>query len=142
MPCDIDAAVIANTRLSADYSVLSLDAPAIAGLARPGQFVMVKPSRGADPLLRRPFSIFEVLRNADGIPAGISLLNKRVGIGTQLLYQAEPGSRIACPTRLPRAARRAHSSTGRVARPSCTTWSSSSESAYARHSPPRMEAAA
>ena len=43
MPCDIDAAVIANTRLSDDYSVLSLDAPAIAGLARPGQFVMVKP---------------------------------------------------------------------------------------------------
>ena len=96
MPCDIDAAVIANTRLSDDYSVLSLDAPAIAGLARPGQFVMVKPSRGADPLLRRPFSIFEVLRNADGIPTGISLLNKRVGIGTRLLYQAEPGSHIAC----------------------------------------------
>jgi dihydroorotate dehydrogenase electron transfer subunit len=96
MPCDIDAAVIANTRLSDDYSVLSLEAPAIAGLARPGQFVMVKPSRGADPLLRRPFSIFEVLRGADGMPTGISLLNKRVGIGTRLLYQAEPGSHIGC----------------------------------------------
>ena len=28
----------------------------------PGQFVMVKPGRGTDPLLRRPFSVFEVLR--------------------------------------------------------------------------------
>jgi len=88
--------VIANTRLSGDYSVLALSAPEIAGLARPGQFVMVKPSPSMDPLLRRPFSIFEILRGADGIPTGISLLNKRVGAGTRLLYDAEPGSHIAC----------------------------------------------
>ena len=29
---------------------------------------MVKPSRGTDPLLRRPFSIFEILRDATGTP--------------------------------------------------------------------------
>jgi dihydroorotate dehydrogenase electron transfer subunit len=96
VPCDIDAVVTANTRLSDDYSVLSLAAPEIAGLARPGQFVMVKPSHTADPLLRRPFSIFEVLRGADGTPAGISLLNKRVGAGTRLLYDVEPGARVMC----------------------------------------------
>jgi dihydroorotate dehydrogenase electron transfer subunit len=96
VPCDIDAAVITNTRLSDDYSVLALAAPEIAGLARPGQFVMVKPSRGSDPLLRRPFSIFEILRGEDGTPAGVSLLNKRIGTGTRLLYDAEPGTRIAC----------------------------------------------
>ena len=96
VPCDIDAAVIANTRLSDEYSVLALAAPEIAGLARPGQFVMVKPSASADPLLRRPFSIFEVLRSAHGLPTGISLLNKRVGVGTRLLYDAEPDSRLAC----------------------------------------------
>ena len=38
-----------NTRLSDDYSVLALAAPEIAGLARPGQFVMVKPSNGHRP---------------------------------------------------------------------------------------------
>lgn len=96
VPCDIDAAVLSNTRLSADYSVLALAAPDIAGLARPGQFVMIKPSRSADPLLRRPFSIFEILRHADGTPIGVSLLNKRVGAGTRLLYDVEPGARIAC----------------------------------------------
>ena len=42
MPVDRDAAVVANTRLSADYNVLSFAAPDIAALARPGQFVMVK----------------------------------------------------------------------------------------------------
>jgi dihydroorotate dehydrogenase electron transfer subunit len=96
VPCDIDAAVLSNTRLSDDYSVLGLDAPEIAGLARPGQFVMVKPSRSSDPLLRRPFSIFEILRDATGHPAGLSILNKRIGVGTRLIYDAEPGSRVAC----------------------------------------------
>ena len=96
MPADIDAAVIANTRLSDEYSVLALAAPEIAALAQPGQFVMVKTARGADPLLRRPFSIFEILRDGNGAPAGITLLNKRIGVGTRLLFEAEPGAHIAC----------------------------------------------
>jgi dihydroorotate dehydrogenase electron transfer subunit len=96
MLVDIDAAVVSNTRLSDDYSVIALSAPAIAACARPGQFVMVKPSRGSDPLLRRPFSIFEVLRDSSGAATGVSLLNKRAGVGTQLLYDAEIGTHIAC----------------------------------------------
>lgn len=95
MPVDVDAVVLASIRLSGDYSVVSLAAPAIAQLARPGQFVMVKPSRGTDPLLRRPFSIFEVLRDAQGAPLGITLLNKRVGVGTGLLYDVDAGARVA-----------------------------------------------
>jgi dihydroorotate dehydrogenase electron transfer subunit len=96
MPIDIDAAVVANTRLSDDYCVVALAAPEIAVLAQPGQFVMIKPSRGIDPLLRRPFSIFEILRDDRGVAAGISLLNKRIGAGTGLLYDVVPGSRIGC----------------------------------------------
>ena len=83
MPVDIDAAVIANRRLSADYNVLSFAAPAIAATARPAQFVMIKTSGGLDPLLRRPFSIFEILRDASGSPSGISIFNKRIGAGPQ-----------------------------------------------------------
>ena len=94
MPLDIDAAVISNTRLSDDYSVLALAAPEIAAVAQPGQFVMVKPSRGMDPLLRRPFSVFEILRNDDGSARGLTIFNKRVGKGTALLYEIEPGARL------------------------------------------------
>jgi len=96
MPIDIDAPVISNTRMSHDYSVLALAAPEVASLAEPGQFVMIKPCAGVDPLLRRPFSIFEILRDAKGTPTGISLLNKRIGVGTSLLYDAAPGSRLGC----------------------------------------------
>lgn len=96
MLVDVDAAVLANRRLSADYNVLSLAAPAIAATARPGQFVMIKTSGGLDPLLRRPFSIFEILRDASGAPNGISIFNKRIGAGTALLAQVEAGARLAC----------------------------------------------
>src|SRR4051794_18340606 len=96
MPVDVDAAVISNTRLSDEYSVIALAAPEVASLAQPGQFVMVKPSRGADPLLRRPFSIFEILRDSRGHALGLTLLNKRVGIATNQLYESGPGARIAC----------------------------------------------
>ena len=96
MPSDVDAVVLGNTRLSSDYSVLALDAPAIAAAARPGQFVMLKTSRGMDPLLRRPFSIFELLRDDRGAPRGITILNKRIGAGTALLYDVEPGARLEC----------------------------------------------
>jgi dihydroorotate dehydrogenase electron transfer subunit len=88
--------VIANRHLSSDYNVLALRAPAIAAAAAPGQFVMVKAGASHDPLLRRPFSVFEVLRDQGGIATGLSLLNKRIGVSTALLYAAQPGEQIAC----------------------------------------------
>ena len=94
MLVDLDAAVIANRRLSADYNVLSFDAAEIAATARPGQFVMIKTSGGQDPLLRRPFSIFEILRDRDGRPSGISIFNKCIGAGTTLLSRVEPGTHV------------------------------------------------
>jgi dihydroorotate dehydrogenase electron transfer subunit len=94
MPVDLDAAVVSNVRLSADYNVVAFDAAEIAALARPGQFVMIKPSRGTDPLLRRPFSIFEITRDAAGRFAGLTILNKRIGVGTNLLFEIEPGARV------------------------------------------------
>lgn len=96
MPSDVCAEVISNTPLSDDYNVLALEAPAIAHVAAPGQFIMVKAASGHDPLLRRPFSVFEILNNGAGMPIGVSVLNKRIGISTGLLYNARPGDRIAC----------------------------------------------
>jgi dihydroorotate dehydrogenase electron transfer subunit len=96
MLADVHAEVIGNTRLSTDYNLLALAAPAIARAARPGQFVMVKTATGLEPLLRRPFSLFEILRNHAGEPCGFTLLSKRVGMGTGQLYDARPGDRLAC----------------------------------------------
>jgi len=96
MPIDVAARVIANRPLSSDYNVLALDAPAIAREAAPGQFVMVKPGAGHDPLLRRPFSVFEILRDAGGAPSGISILSKHIGPSTGLIYRARVDQTIDC----------------------------------------------
>jgi dihydroorotate dehydrogenase electron transfer subunit len=102
MPVDIEARVIANTRLSPDYNVIALAAPAIAASLSAGQFVMVKPGRAHDPLLRRPFSVFQILRDEsassrpDAPPVGLTLLSKRVGITTTMLYDAVAGDVISC----------------------------------------------
>jgi dihydroorotate dehydrogenase electron transfer subunit len=96
MPFEVAADVTANRPLSADYNVLALAAPAIAAAAAPGQFVMVKLGSSHDPLLRRPFSVFEVLLGSDGSPVGITLLNKRIGPSTSLIYAARPGQVAAC----------------------------------------------
>jgi dihydroorotate dehydrogenase electron transfer subunit len=92
---DVAAAVISNIHLSAEYNVLALAAPEIALNTQPGQFVMVKPSGRGDPLLRRPFSVFEILRDSSHV-IGLSLLSKRIGVSTGLLFDARPGDRILC----------------------------------------------
>lgn len=88
--------MIANARLSRDYSVLSLAAPEVGRRTQPGQFVMVKPAGVTDPLLRRPFSVFEVLRSSSGDVTGVSILNKRAGRSTNRLYELEPGDIVSC----------------------------------------------
>jgi dihydroorotate dehydrogenase electron transfer subunit len=96
MPIDVAARVIANRPLSSDYNVLALAAPAIAAIAAPGQFVMLRPGAGSDPLLRRPFSVFEILRDAAGAATGLTILSKRIGASTSLLYHAREGQRVDC----------------------------------------------
>jgi dihydroorotate dehydrogenase electron transfer subunit len=96
MPIDVAADVTWNRPLSSDYNVLALAAPAIAAAAAPGQFVMVKAGPGFDPLLRRPFSVFEILRDATGAPTGLTILSKRIGVSTALLYDKAQGQRVDC----------------------------------------------
>jgi dihydroorotate dehydrogenase electron transfer subunit len=95
MPVDVEARVIANTRLSSDYNVIALAAPDIAAATAPGQFVMVKLGHGSVPLLRRPFSVFEVLRS-NGRVDGLTLLSKRVGATTGMLFDAVEGDIVSC----------------------------------------------
>jgi len=95
MPLDVAAEVLSNTRLSPDYNVLGLAAPEIAAAAAPGQFLMLKTGDRLEPLLRRPFSVFEILKQ-DGRINGLSVLNKRIGPSTRLLFDARPGDRVQC----------------------------------------------
>ncbi len=71
-----------------DFFRFTIEAPAIGKDARPGQFVMVKVSDGAFPLLRRPLGIHEA--NA----GGIELFFKVAGQGTRILSRKKSGDRL------------------------------------------------
>jgi dihydroorotate dehydrogenase electron transfer subunit len=92
---DVFARVISNVRLSSEYNVLTLEAPEIGARTEPGQFVMVKPEGFGESLLRRPFSVFEIVRDGH-TPTAISIFNKRAGRNTRRLYALEPGQHVAC----------------------------------------------
>jgi dihydroorotate dehydrogenase electron transfer subunit len=96
MIVDEQAEVLGNRTLSADYNVVTLGAASVAAAAQPGQFVMIKTKPGLEPLLRRPFSIFEIVRAEDGTPRGVSILNKRIGTGTGQLFDVRVGDRLGC----------------------------------------------
>ena len=61
--------------------------------AVPGQFIMLRLGDHVDPLLRRPFSIHQLILRND-VFEGIELLYKIVGKGTEKLSQLHPGNRI------------------------------------------------
>ena len=85
--------------LGARNYLLSLHAPEQARLVRPGQFIMIKcvEDMYENPLLRRPFSIFNIHRNArGGRPNGMDLLVKDVGVGTHKLALSKPGQLLNC----------------------------------------------
>lgn len=96
MPVDASAEVLSNTRLSGEYCVLGLRAPELAARIEPGQFVMIRAGVCDAPLLRRPYSVFDLLRAPDGQPIGFSILNQKVGTGSALLYGARPGDHFDC----------------------------------------------
>jgi dihydroorotate dehydrogenase electron transfer subunit len=71
-----------------EYAHLTLDAPAIARHARPGQFVEVKIAGAGAPFWRRPFSICRAVGHT------LELLIKSVGLGSRLMTRMKPGELV------------------------------------------------
>jgi dihydroorotate dehydrogenase electron transfer subunit len=87
-PKQVLARVISNTLAIPGVCLIWLEAPEIASVAKPGQFVMAKCSD--DNLLRRPFSVHQV---NDG-KASLAILFSVVGKGTQWLSRCNAGDKI------------------------------------------------
>lgn len=85
---ECEAEITAHREVVPGTFLMTLDAPSIAGSARPGQFVMIRAGSGLDPMLRRPFSICGLY--GDG---AIGVLYKVVGQGTAVLSKKRPGDR-------------------------------------------------
>lgn len=79
------APVISNAEVMSNVYLIWLQAPEIASIASPGQFVMVRCGEGYELLLRRPFSIHQVTDQK------LALLFTVVGKGTDWLSQRQEG---------------------------------------------------
>ncbi len=95
---DIKAKVKQIKDLGCGNYLLTLRSPEQARLVQPGQFVMLKCAAeiDANPLLRRPFSVFDVHPDPrTGRATGLDLLVKDVGSGSHKLTLLRPGEEIS-----------------------------------------------
>jgi dihydroorotate dehydrogenase electron transfer subunit len=83
-----DCLVVENRVITPDFYRLTLQAPAIARKACPGQFVMIYLPPGRQQQLPRPLSIFKVDRDR----GEASFIFQVKGEGTRILAGAESGS--------------------------------------------------
>ncbi|HEX6263420.1 MAG TPA: dihydroorotate dehydrogenase electron transfer subunit [Actinomycetota bacterium] len=80
---------VLSSRRAGVYHTLTLVAPEIAEVARPGQFVQIAVPEGREFLLRRPFSIHEASRRG-GWAGTLELAFLGTGPGTTWLTQVQP----------------------------------------------------
>lgn len=81
------AVITANKKIADSIYELKLTG---APMGQPGQFVMLRVSRGSDPLLPRPISICD----CDKSTGGLTLLYQVVGRGTALIANMREGDNL------------------------------------------------
>ncbi len=67
--------------------------PEMAKTILPGQFFMIRPSSGSDPLLGRPFALYDTWEDSDG-SSGIDFGFVRIGKMTSLMSQWASGDSV------------------------------------------------
>lgn len=86
--------VVEQQQLAHDTYRLRLRCPEIARQIRPGQFFMVRPVGGTDPLLGRPFALYDTIDGADGQPESIDFVYHVIGKMTGLMSHWSGGEQI------------------------------------------------
>ncbi|MHC5055822.1 MAG: dihydroorotate dehydrogenase electron transfer subunit [Planctomycetota bacterium] len=89
-----EVAVAEVREVGAGYTLLSLDAPGPSRAARPGQFLTLSFPGRTDPLLPRPFAVFDAEPDADPEAGLVRVLFNVVGRGTRLLAGTKKGDRL------------------------------------------------
>src|SRR5262249_6619470 len=85
------ARVSEHVRLADRTFRVRLDCPDISAAIRPGQFVMLRLPGTSDPLLGRPFALYDTALDAAGKPVGFDVVYLVVGKMPGKLPGVEPG---------------------------------------------------
>ncbi|RLS80296.1 MAG: dihydroorotate dehydrogenase electron transfer subunit [Planctomycetota bacterium] len=88
------ATVVEHVAWAKNTRRIRLDCPGIARQIRPGQFVMVRIPNRPDPLLGRPFALYDIYTNEMGEPQGIEFGYVIVGKMTSVLETLVAGDQV------------------------------------------------
>src|SRR5437870_259884 len=94
-PCHLNAPVIENVRLARATYRIRLQAPEIARAVRPGQFLMLRLCGSTDPLLGRPYALYDTVVDAQGQPVALDVVYLVVGKQTGRLAELRSGETVA-----------------------------------------------
>jgi dihydroorotate dehydrogenase electron transfer subunit len=79
------AVVVSQRRLADRTYAVQLHCPEIARTIVPGQFFMVRPAEGTDPLLGRPFALYDTILDEHGTPVAFEFAYHVIGKLTTLM---------------------------------------------------------
>ena len=88
----IDAPVLEQREIAPGCFFLRMDLPEIAAFIGAGQFLHIKPANDETPLLRRPFSVYDIPDEPKG---AVDLLYVVVGSGTKVLSELRAGDLVS-----------------------------------------------
>src|SRR5437588_7904121 len=86
--------VVENVPLARDTYRIRLHGPELAAAIRPGQFLMLRLPSGTDPLLGRPFALYDTVLDEAGRPTAVDVVYLVVGKMTARLAGVRPGDRL------------------------------------------------
>lgn len=86
-------AIQAHEAMARDTGRIRVIFPEIAQAIQPGQFVMVRLPGGTDPLLGRPFALYDTFLDGS-TPVGFDFVYLAVGKMTRRLLTLEPGDKL------------------------------------------------
>jgi dihydroorotate dehydrogenase electron transfer subunit len=86
--------VVDQVRLARDTFRLRLETPDLAQVVVPGQFFMIRAPGVTNPLLARPFALYDTWLDQAGRPAGIDIVYLVVGKMTGLMSTWVAGDRV------------------------------------------------
>ena len=88
------AIVVEQEPMARNTFRMRLRCPSIARQMLPGQFFMIRSPDRSDPLLGRPFALFDIYAGQDGQPEGIDFGYVIVGKMTSLLQSLKSGDQV------------------------------------------------
>src|SRR6516164_6350353 len=88
------APVLINRHLARDTWLIRLQAPELARSIRPGQFLMIRLPGHSDPLLGRPFALYDTVLDDGGQPIAVDVVYLIVGKVTGLMAELKTGDSV------------------------------------------------